>query len=111
MQELFAYKFKSPLTIEQIHERLKALGPWTWDERDSDHWGFYISAAPVDDADKAIVKILIDPDDQAWFAVNVHFRSDKPAAAAQFQALRQVLFSRVLPAIDATALTKTDDYE
>src|SRR5260221_5393133 len=99
MKELFAYKFKSPLTIEQIYERLGKLGPWTWHERDNDRWGFYTSASPVSDADHAQVKILVDPDDQAWFAVNVRFQSEKPAATAQFQELRQILFSRVLPAI------------
>lgn len=111
MKELFAYKFKSTMIIEDMFEHLKTLGPWTWHERDSDRWGFYMSAAPVADADRAIVKILIDPDDLDWFAVNVHFRSEKPAAATQFQELRHVLFSRVLPAIGATELTETDDYE
>lgn len=111
MKELFAYKFKSPLTIEQIYERLSKLGPWKWLERDNDRWGTYTSASPVKDAKRAQVKILIDPDDQDWFAVNVVFESDQPTAREDFGDLRQVLFTHVLPAISATNLIKTDHYE
>ncbi len=111
MKELFAYKFRSPLTIEQIHATLVALGTWAWHERDSDRWGFYTSASPVPDADHAQVKILIDPDAQDWFAVNVLFQSARPEATSQFAKLRNHLFTRILPAISATQLTETDDYE
>ena len=48
VKRLFAYNFKSPLSIEQMFERLKELGVWRWLERDNDRWGDYISASPVE---------------------------------------------------------------
>jgi hypothetical protein len=111
VKELFAYKFKSDLTIEQIFERLGGLGTWKWYERENDRWGNYISAAPVPSARHGQVKILMDPDDPNVLAVNVRFESDDPKARDQFNDLRQTLFGRVLPAIGARALTETGDYE
>ncbi len=111
MKELFAYKFRSPLTIEKIHAKLVALGTWSWHERDSDRWGFYTSASPVPDADRAQVKILVDPDTQDWFALNVLFQSARPAATSQFAELRSHLFTRILPAISASQLTEAGDHE
>lgn len=109
VRQLFAYKFKSPLTMDEIRNRLNGLGLWKWHERDNDRWGPYTSAAPV--ADVAQVKILTDPADLDWYAVNVSFKSERPTAAADFQNLRHLLFTRMLPAIQASRLTETDDYE
>jgi hypothetical protein len=111
VKQLFAYNFKSPLSVEQMFERLKELGVWQWHERDNDRWGDYISASPVESARHAQVKILVDPEDTTTFAVNVHFESDDPNAQSQFNDMRQTLFTKVLPAIAAQALTETDTYE
>lgn len=111
MKQLIAYHFRSELTLEQMLARLGEHGLWTWQERENDAWGPYISAAPVPDARHAQVKILIDPDDGNIYAVNVRFESDEPAAETQFAELRETLFSRVLPAIDACELAETDSYE
>jgi hypothetical protein len=111
MKELIAYHFRSELTLGQMLARLGEGGPWTWQERENDAWGPYISAAPLPDARHARIKILIDPDDGSIFAVNVRFESDAPSAATQFEELRTTLFSRVLPAIDAREVTQTDSYE
>jgi hypothetical protein len=99
------------MTLEQMLERLRKLGRWTWRERDNDRWGNYMSASPVADAKRAQVKILIDPDDLDWFAVNVLFESDRPTTPEDLRNLRDVLFTRILPAIDAAQLTETEDYE
>lgn len=111
MKELIAYHFRSELTLEQMFARLGERGPWSWQERENAAWGPYISAAPLPSARHAQVKILVDPDDGEVFAVNVRFESDEPTAATQFAELRETLFSRVLPVIDARELAETDSYE
>lgn len=111
MKQLLAYQFRSQLTIEQMFARLGERSSWAWHERENDAWGRYIAAAPVPSARHAQVKILVDPDDGDVFAVNVRFESDEEAAEGQFDDLRETLFSRVLPTIDARELTETDSYE
>ena len=110
VNETFAYKFRSSMTIEQMFGRLKELGGWEWYERDNDAWGDYISASPVSGARHAQVKILVDPP-SGLFAVNVRFESDGPNAKSQFDGLRQTLFASVLPAIAAHEISETDTYE
>jgi hypothetical protein len=43
--------------------------------------------------------------------VNVVLKSDAPDAQAQFDGVRDILFNRLLPAIGARNLTRTDTYE
>ena len=39
MTEAYAYSFTSELTPGAIVARFRELGPWEWDDRDSDDWG------------------------------------------------------------------------
>jgi hypothetical protein len=109
--EVFAYTFRSDLMLEEIFSRLNEVGPWKWTERDNDRWADYMSAVPVREPHRSAVKILIDPDSPDLYAVNVLFKSDHPDAQAQFDAMRITLFERLLPAIGARDLTRTDTYE
>jgi hypothetical protein len=101
-----AFKFTSRLTLEEMYKRLTELGLWHWYERDSDHWGYYISASPMPDTQ---IKILIDPDD-GRFALNLKFVSEAPEAQQQFDKLRRDILTCVLPAIDASSPTPTETY-
>jgi hypothetical protein len=108
MRRAIAYKFKSSLTLGQIYDRLNAHGSWRWYERDSDAWGYYISASP---AAGSQVKILKDPEDRS-LAVNFNFVSeDETSAEARFAELGDDLRERILPAIDATDIVPAATYE
>jgi hypothetical protein len=115
VRESVAYTFKSDLTIEQMLDRLNEVGPWTWMERDNDRWANYMSATPFGDALRQLnVKIITEPENQDLFAVGLIFRSESPdvdADRALLETTRRTLFDRVLPAIGARELTKTDNYE
>jgi len=54
MTEAYAYAFKSDLTPGAIVARFRELGPWEWDDRDSDSWGPYYSAGVLSPPDHGI---------------------------------------------------------
>jgi hypothetical protein len=106
----FAYNFKSDLSLASIMKRLSELGPWKWYERDNDRFGDFMFAMPAGEPHRSDVKILRDTE-KDLYAVNVTFRSEAPDAQAQFDSMRETLFTRLLPGIGARELTKTDDYD
>ena len=108
MTDLYAYSFQSPLSLAEVFERFRDLGPWRWIERDNDNWGEYISARVLHDPHDGMVKLIID---SGRFIINVYLRSDQPSARAEFAAVRDTIFQRLLPAISATDIVKTDDLE
>ncbi len=109
MTDLYAYSFHSPLSMAEILERLNDLGPWQWIERDNDYWGEYISARALRDPhDHGMVKLISD---EGRYIINVYLRSKQPGAGAEFAAVRDIVFQRVLPALDASDILKTDDIE
>jgi hypothetical protein len=123
--DLYAYSFRSPLSLAEVLERFRTLGPWRWIERDNDNWGEYISARALDDlhgSHAGMVKLITDdeghrPLDRFWgsgrgrFIINVYLRADQPGARAEFATVRDTIFQRLLPAISATHIRKTDDLE
>jgi hypothetical protein len=106
MTEIVAYSFKTEMSLEQIFERLNAVGPWRWIVRDSEHWGDYLwaRAAPY----YASVKIYVEPE---LYVVQIKFESDAPEALMELEALREMVLERVLPVINASDLTPTDIYD
>ncbi len=106
--DLYAYSFHSPLSMAEILERLNDLGPWQWIERDNDYWGEYISARVLPDPHDGMVKLISD---EGSYIINVYLRSKQPDAGAEFAAVRDIVFQRVLPALDASDILKTDDIE
>lgn len=108
MTDVYAYRFKSELSLEQIFTQFKDLGPWRWIERDNDNWGEYISARTLQDPHYGMAKLIVETD---HYVINVLLRSDEPDADHQFDSVRRVLFDRLLPAIGAHELEETDDYE
>jgi hypothetical protein len=108
MRKTYAYAFRSDLQLPEVLARLNEVGPWSWIERDNDRWGEYISALALPDPHRGTVKIIVEPD---HYVVNVLLTSQDPDAEALFESVRETLFDRLLPAIGATGLARTDTYE
>lgn len=108
MRKVYAYSFRSDLKLPDMLARLRELGPWRWIERDNDRWGEYISARALPDPNGGTVKIIEEPD---HYVVNVVLESEQPDAQALFDSVREILFDRLLPALGATGLARTDTYE
>jgi hypothetical protein len=106
--DLYAYSFYSPLSLPELLERLRAVSPWRWIERDNDAWGEYISARALDDPHKGMVKLICEDE---RYIINVYLRSKHPSAGEAFAEVRDIVFQRLLPALDAANIVKTDDIE
>ena len=110
--------------IDVVNTQIVRWGPLTI-ERDNDNWGEYISARALHDphgSHDGMVKLITDDDGhrpfyRVWgsgrrrFIINVYLRSDQPGARAEFATVRDTIFQRLLPAISATHIRKTDDLE
>jgi len=105
MNALFAYSFKSELSLQQLLARLNEVGPWRWVEWYNENWGDYVRTSGLN---AGIIKIYVEPD---RYVAETKFESDAPDAAAALEALRTTLFERVLPAINARDLTPTETYD
>jgi len=108
MKDLFAFTFESDISLSDMLVRLNNNGPWRWIERDSEHWGDYISTRALKDPDYAMVKLFVEP---SHFAVNVKFESSRPDAQTSVDGLRQTLLTKVLPLIGARNVQPTDTYD
>lgn len=106
--DLYAYSFYSPLSMSEVFARLSDLGPWRWIERDNDEWGEYISARALHEPHDGMVKLIKDSD---RYIINVYLRSKQPGAGEAFAEVRDIVFHRVLPALDAADILKTNDLE
>lgn len=115
--KIYAYSFQSDLTLEAMLARLTEEGSRPWYVGDNDNWGEYLWARPIPAPYRGSLKIIAEPD---HFVVNVKILleeedvqdvKDMQGAEAQFAAFRELLFSRLLPAIGAHSLAPTDDYD
>jgi hypothetical protein len=108
MRDVYAYAFKSDLTLPQIFQRLNDLGPWQWIERDSDRWGEYISARAIARPHEGIAKIFVEPD---HYAINVSLSSEALNPQSAFNEVRKFVIERILPAIGARDISEIEDYD
>ncbi len=108
MRHVFAYAFRSPLALSQLLAKWNEVGPWTWTERDSDRFGEYISTRVLDLPQRGMLKVFVEPD---RYAINVMLQSEEPDAEEKFGAIRDTIFNRLLPAAEASAITRTETYE
>lgn len=107
-RDIYAYAFKSRMSMAEIRERLNDVGPWRWIDRDNDNWGEYISARALPDPDLGIAKILAEDD---HYVINVKLESARADPQSEFKEAENTVFRRVLPAIAAYEIKRTDDYE
>lgn len=108
MRHVYAYSFKSPMALAQMLAKWNEIGPWKWTERDSDRFGEYISTRVLELPQRGMLKVFVEPD---HYAINVMLQSDEPNAEEKFGAIRDTIFKKLLPAVDASGICKTETYE
>jgi hypothetical protein len=108
MRQVFAYSFASPRSLADVQSEFNELGPWNWIERDNDNYGEYISSRVLETPHYGMIKVFTDG---GQFAINVRLESDEPDALAQFASIKEAVFKRLLPAIDAAEIAPAETYE
>jgi hypothetical protein len=106
MKQVYAYSFKTELSLDEIFTRLNEMGLWRWSRRYNDNWGDYVSTRAL--SDYAMVKIFQEPD---HYAVNVVFEVNRATADAEFSEFQGTLLNQILPSIGAREVTDTDTYD
>ena len=66
-----AHTFECDFDLMELLTKLKLLGPWSWETRDSYYWGDYLSAKVSDDASR---KVRIYEREGGGFQIDVFFR-------------------------------------
>jgi len=107
MQDLYAYAFKSELSLKEILARLREILPWRWSERDNDNYGEYLSSRVLHDPDYGFVKVF---EEGNGYAINVKLESEATDARQILARIKKVVFETILPALSATDIKPTDDY-
>ena len=102
MKAVAAWRFQCPYTREGMRDRLNALGPWRWIDRDSDRLGEYLSTRAI--ADHGMIKIFEEP---AHWVLNVVLDAEETVVKATLD----TLFQQLLPGLEATVLGETDPWE
>lgn len=108
MRQVFAYSFSSPHSLVQVRSKLNGLGPWRWIERDNDNYGEYISSRVLDTPHYGMIKVFSET---GQYAINVFLESHESDALAQFANVKDVVFKRLLPALDATDVAPAETYD
>ncbi|HJZ91184.1 MAG TPA: hypothetical protein VKE40_09945 [Gemmataceae bacterium] len=88
MRQLYAWAFKTDLTLGNLFARLNARGPWLWSMRDSESWGDYMSTRALPDfadPEYVMVKIFVELDRHV---IQVRFESDRPDALSRYTDLK-----------------------
>jgi hypothetical protein len=104
MTRLRAYAFKSDKDIVAIRDRLNEIGPWKWIDRDSDRWGEYISAT-VPGLDTGMAKLFVE---DSRYVINLLLKSERADAQRLFDGVFDVVFTYLLPAIDASDVAEVE---
>ncbi len=99
-----AYSFLSRMSLPEIRARCGELTAWQWIERDSDRLGEYISARAVPDPERGMVKIFIDCE---RFVVDLKLEAEPQ----KIDAVYDIVFTLLLPAIGATEIVESDPIE
>jgi hypothetical protein len=107
-RHVYAYSFTSPLSLSQMLAKWNELGPWRWTERDNDQFGEYISTRVLDLPQRGMLKVFVESD---RYAINVMLQSENPNADNKFADIRTTIFERLLPAVEASAISEAETYE
>jgi hypothetical protein len=106
MMAVRAFEFRTPLKLEEIMEKLTALGPWRWQVRDSETYDDYLATLP----DPTHTKTQIIPDGER-FVVNIYYNDEYKKPSLSFDEIQRIVLDRLLPAINATGIKDTDNLE
>jgi hypothetical protein len=97
--------FDSDLSLREMQAKLNEVGPWEWVDRESDHHGFYISAAALRRPQRGMIKIAVD-DELDRFVVTASIEAEQQATVDE---ILRTLDERLLPAIGARGLRSTSE--
>jgi hypothetical protein len=107
----WAYDFGCDRSMQEIRAAFNAAGPWQWEERESIHYGAYLSSRPTDGVwlkvheypgDAGLVPGLGDKGFKAQLEI---------PAGSTARAEIDGIFRCLLQAIDATNVTKIEPYD
>ncbi|HJQ60435.1 MAG TPA: hypothetical protein VJ890_26250 [Vineibacter sp.] len=103
----YAFRTDDP-TFEALLHRLNELGPWQWIERDSHWYGDYMSTMP--EPHKVMLKIFKERD---GFVIQFgnRYRGVADADPEDYRALRETIFSRLLPSIGARDIRPDEGFD
>jgi len=111
----YGLSFDSPLSFDEIVERLNAAGPWAWRERDSAWYGNLASARTesllldlIESGPNEVPGGSVDAGNGQRFALSVRARREHPPTAAEWEALEAWLRTELLPQCGATDIKPTD---
>jgi len=107
MLDLYAYSFKSDLSLKEILARVREVVPWSWRECDNDNYGEYLSSRVLHEPHYGFVKVYEEGD---GYAINVKLKSRTTDAQPIFDGIKEIVFETILPALGATDIKPTDDY-
>lgn len=100
-----AYCFDSPLALTLIKEKLNALGPWEWIDRDDERHGDYLSAHIPPDSWLKLYELSAGK-----YQLDLKLRSSASQESAEREtgAVHARVVTAVFPALNAAALVETE---
>lgn len=104
IKKVCAYAFFSDLTLPQLKEKLEAVGPWTWADRDSDYFGDYLSARAREDY--AMLKVYQNED--VGYQIDIVFETEAVDPDREWDAFRADVRDRLLAGINARKVEETE---
>lgn len=104
MKTVAAWRFRCPYTREGMRDRLNALGPFHWLDRDNDRLGEYLSTRAIAEPDRGMIKIFEESD---HWVLNVVLEAEETVVKATLD----TVFQQLLPGLEATVLGETDPWE
>jgi hypothetical protein len=109
----FGLSFDSSLSFEEMLERLNAIGPWTWTERDSAWFGNIAKARAgslmldlVESGPNQVPGGSVDAGNGQGFSISVRWRDG--TTAEERAAIEEKLRRDVLPHLGAVDVRPTD---
>ncbi len=102
MKKSIALTFACDLDLVELRTKLEAIGPWSWQSRDSHYFGDYLSAKVMPDASR---KVRIYELDDGGYQIDIFFEGD---AESDWGAFYQDIHERLLPSIGAADVEETE---
>lgn len=102
----WGYDFICYQTVEAMQAAFNAAGPWQWERRDSDIYGFYLKCRPMPQVEISVYQrsqfrnsARPDREFNAWLAIG--------AESAATQSEIEAVFRRLLQSVHAIDITET----
>jgi hypothetical protein len=110
--------FNSTLSFFEMIDRLNAVGPWSWHERDSAWYGNLASARSVEPDLRILFDLMesggnevggsAEAGEGRQFCLSLRFESSRPDEETRYAALEEAMRNEMLPALGASDVVPTD---